>query len=404
MAWVSGQQLQNGKYTIDKELDRGGFGITFLAKDKKGNPVVIKTLLKKPDRDNHNFDKSLQDFINEAIKLAKCSHHPHIVKVYECIKEGDIWGIVMEYIEGEKLEHLGVLPESQALKYIQQIGEALTVVHQNDLLHRDVKPGNILVRNNKAEAVLIDFGISRDFSPNLTQTHTAYHTSFYAPLEQHDRRGKRGAFMDVYGLSATLYKLLTGKEPEDSRDRDDGIRLPEPKEINSNISDRVNKAILKGLELQSENRPQSVQEWLGLLGLNPNNYSFENSTTVIIDNSKPEDESNLQEIINVTNRTFNLEVLNSNIPVLAFFWASWAAPCRMMEPILDEIANEYQGMVKVVKINTDENLSLATQFNIHSVPQMMIFLSGQKVDMVVGAIPKQVLAGILDKYILEKYI
>jgi thioredoxin len=402
MAWLSGQQLQDGKYTIEKKLGHGGFGITYLAKDKKENLVVIKTL-KDTDADSDDFDRCQQDFVNEALRLAKCSH-PHIVKVHECINEGGLLGMVMEYIDGEELGNLGILPESKALTYIYQIGEALSIVHQNGLLHRDVTPKNILVRRDKDEAILIDFGISREFFPNVTQTHTAIWTPFYAPPEQYNPRAKRGAFMDVYSLAATLYKLLTGKEPEASVSRAVGCPLAEPKKINSNISDRVNKAILKGLELQSENRPQSVQEWLGLLGLNPNNYSFENSTTVIIDNSKLEDESNLQEIINVTNKTFNLEVLNSNIPVLAFFWASWAAPCRMMEPILDEIANEYQGLVKVVKINTDENLSLATQYNIRSVPQMMIFLSGQKVDMVVGAVPKQLLAGILDKYILEKYI
>ncbi|MFN5064653.1 MAG: protein kinase domain-containing protein [Aphanizomenon sp.] len=264
MAWLSGQQLQDGKYTIEKKLGHGGFGITYLAKDKKENLVVIKTL-KDTDADSDDFDKFLQDLINEAIKLAKCSHHPHIVKVYECIKEGDIWGIVMEYIEGEQLGHLGVLSESQALDYIQQIGDALTVVHQNGLLHRDVKPGNIIVRNNKSEAVLIDFGIARDFTSNLTQTHTTHKTIFYAPLEQYKRRAERGAFTDVYALAATLYKVLTGKEPEDSQSRDDGYPLAEPKEINPNISDRVNKAILKGLELQPENRPQSVQEWLYLL-------------------------------------------------------------------------------------------------------------------------------------------
>ena len=265
MGWLSGQQLQNGKYTIEKKLGEGGFGITYLAKDKKENLVVIKTLLKEPDPDSDDFDKFLQDFINEAIKLAKCSHHPHIVKVYECIKEGDIWGMVMEYIEGEELGNLGILSESQALEYIQQIGEALTVVHQNGILHRDVTPKNILVRNNKSEAVLIDFGIARDFTPNLIQTHTTYKTPFYAPPEQYNPRAKRGPFMDVYSLAATLYKLLTGKEPEASVSRAVGCPLAEPKEINSNISDRVNKAILKGLELQSENRPQSVQDWLELL-------------------------------------------------------------------------------------------------------------------------------------------
>lgn len=284
MVWVSGQQLQNGKYTIDKRLSNGGFGITYLAKDKKGDPVVIKTL-KYTDVNSDDFDKCLQDFINEAIKLAKCNH-PHIVKVYECIKDGDIWGMVMEYIEGGELENLGVLSEQESLLYIQQIGEALTVVHNNGLLHRDVKPRNILVRDKKSEAVLIDFGIARDFTPNLTQTHTAYITDFYAPPEQYDPRAKRGAFTDVYSLAATLYKVLTGNEPESAISRMRGEPLALPNELNPNISDRVNQAILKALELQPENRPQSVQEWLEMLKApeqifsslaNFSNYSLSNN-------------------------------------------------------------------------------------------------------------------------------
>ncbi|AFZ27743.1 protein kinase family protein [Cylindrospermum stagnale PCC 7417] len=263
MAWLSGQRLQDGKYTIERKLGQGGFGITYLARDKNGNPFVIKTL-KDTDIDNDDFDKRQQDFVNEALRLAKCSH-PHIVKVYNCINEGGLLGMVMEYIEGEELGSLGNVPESQALGYIRQIGEALTVVHQNGLLHRDVTPKNILVRSNKSEAVLIDFGISREFAPNVTQTHTAFFTPFYAPPEQYNPRAKRGPFMDVYSLAATLYKLLTGSEPESAVSRAIGCQLAEPKKLNSSISNRINKAILKGMELQPDNRPQSVQEWLELL-------------------------------------------------------------------------------------------------------------------------------------------
>ncbi len=263
MVWDSGQVLQDGKYTIEKKLGNGGFGITYLAKDKKGNPVVIKTL-KDVNPHSPNFDKCQQEFINEALRLKGCQHS-HIVKVYEVIKEDVLLGMVMEYIEGEDLGSLGKLSESEALRYIQQIGEALTVVHNNGLLHRDVKPQNIIVRTSQSEAVLIDFGIAREFIPDLTQTHTALFTPFYAPPEQYNPRAKRGAYTDVYGLAATLYKVLTGQEPEASVSRAIGCPLVPPKQLNSTISDVVNQAILKGLELQPENRPQSVSEWLQVL-------------------------------------------------------------------------------------------------------------------------------------------
>ena len=263
MVWTPGQVLQNGKYTIEKKLGHGGFGITYLARDKKGNPVVIKTL-KDADQNSSDFDKRQQDFVNQALRLKGCQH-PHIVKVYELIKEGELWSIVMEYIDGEDLINQGILPESQALRYIQQIGEALTVVHNNGLLHRDVKPQNIMVRAGQSEAVLIDFGIAREFIPEQTLTHTINLTPSYAPPEQYNRRGKWAAYTDIYALAATLYKLLTRQAPESSVTRILGSPLVPPKQINPNISERVNDAILKGMDLKPENRPQSVQEWLALL-------------------------------------------------------------------------------------------------------------------------------------------
>ncbi|MCA1993708.1 MAG: serine/threonine-protein kinase [Coleofasciculus sp. S288] len=263
MVWTPGQILQGGKYTIEKKLGQGGFGITYLARDKKGNPVVIK-MIKEEDVDSFDFDKCQQDFVNEALKLKGCQH-PHIVKVYELIKEGELWGMVMEYIEGEDLGSWRLpLPESEALLYIHQIGEALKVVHNNGFLHRDVKPNNIMIRADKPEAVLIDFGIARDFTLGVTQTHTTHLTVFYAPPEQYNHRAKRGAYTDVYALAATLYKLLTGKEPESAMSRGLGEPLKPPKKLNPNISDRVNQAILQGLELWPEMRPQSVQDWLAL--------------------------------------------------------------------------------------------------------------------------------------------
>jgi serine/threonine protein kinase len=263
MAWTPGQVLQGGKYTIEHRLGQGGFGITYLAKDKKGNLVVIKTL-KDTEPNRLDFDQHQQDFVNQALRLKGCQH-PHIVKVYELIKEGELWGIVMEYIAGETLANCGILSESEALHYIEQIGDALSFVHENRLLHRDVKPQNIMVRSGQAEAVLIDFGIAREFVPDLTLTHTTNLTPTYAPPEQYNSRARWSPCTDIYALAATLYKLLTGKPPASSVSRVIGSTLMPPQQLNPSISDRVNAAILQGMNLKPENRPQSVQEWLALL-------------------------------------------------------------------------------------------------------------------------------------------
>jgi thioredoxin 1 len=103
----------------------------------------------------------------------------------------------------------------------------------------------------------------------------------------------------------------------------------------------------------------------------------------------------------VIDATFQEEVLNHNQPVLVDFWAPWCGPCRMVAPVVDEIAHEYKGSIKVVKVNTDENPSTATEYGIRSIPTLMIFKNGQRVDTVIGAVPKSTLSSTLNKY-LEK--
>jgi thioredoxin 1 len=101
----------------------------------------------------------------------------------------------------------------------------------------------------------------------------------------------------------------------------------------------------------------------------------------------------------VTDTTFKEEVIDSDVPVLVDFWAPWCGPCRMVAPVVEEIAEQYQGQIKVVKVNTDENPNVASQYGIRSIPTLMIFKGGQRVDMVVGAVPKTTLANTLEKYL-----
>lgn len=103
--------------------------------------------------------------------------------------------------------------------------------------------------------------------------------------------------------------------------------------------------------------------------------------------------------VQVTDASFKQDVLDSEVPVLVDFWAPWCGPCRMVAPVVDEIAQQYAGQVKVVKLNTDENPNVASQYGIRSIPTLMIFKGGQRVDMVVGAVPKTTLANTLEKYL-----
>lgn len=267
MGTFVGKHLQNGKYTLAQELGRGGFGITYKATlHVLEQTVVIKTL-DESLRQDPDFAQSQQQFQAEAKRLALCIH-PNIVRVLDFFVEENLPFIVMEYIPGQTLDTV-VLPESPlsevtALHYIRQVGEALKVVHQNGLLHRDVKPQNLILRQRTDQVVLIDFGIAREFSSGQTQTHTGLVSPGYAPIEQYLQQEKRSPATDVYGLAATLYTLLTAQVPVAAilRERQP---LPAPRDLCPELSAATNQAVIRGMAVEVSDRPASIDDWLKLL-------------------------------------------------------------------------------------------------------------------------------------------
>jgi serine/threonine-protein kinase len=271
---LAGTILQNGKYTILQEIGRGGFGVTFKAMHHYlGQEVVMKTINERL-RQDPDFPKFQRQFQDEAKRLAACVH-PHIVRVSDFFEEDSLPYMVMEYIRGDTLGAAFVLPgiplpEATAIHYIRQIGAALQVVHNNGLLHRDIKPDNIILRQGTQEVVLIDFGIAREFNNGAKQTHTGLVSEGYAPIEQYLTQAQRTAATDVYGLAATLYALLTAQVPIPAllRDRE---KMPSPRELQPHLSGAVNQAVSRGMAVEPQFRPTTVAEWLQLLpgnGLN----------------------------------------------------------------------------------------------------------------------------------------
>lgn len=107
----------------------------------------------------------------------------------------------------------------------------------------------------------------------------------------------------------------------------------------------------------------------------------------------------MSSVAQVTDSTFEQEVLNSELPVLIDFWAPWCGPCKMVAPVVEEVATQYDGQVKVVKLDTDQNPQVAKKYSIRSIPTLMIFKGGQQVDTIVGAVPKTTLSTALEKYL-----
>lgn len=109
----------------------------------------------------------------------------------------------------------------------------------------------------------------------------------------------------------------------------------------------------------------------------------------------------MSEIILLGEQNWENEITNSNLLVVVDFWAEWCAPCRMMAPILEEIKREYEGKIKVGKLNVDENPTIAGQYHIMGIPTLLFFRSGKLVDKIVGIVPRKTLDDKIEKLLKE---
>lgn len=312
--------LQNKKYKIENIIGQGGFGITYKAIMKEtvsgflGNmevdvPVAIKEFFMKDTCEREEGTGKItvpsqgsravvelycKKFVKEAKNLAQMNH-PHIVKVVDVFEENNTVYYVMQYLNGGSLSDYvkqhGALDETIAIKYIQQIGSALEYMHQKHICHYDVKPSNILL-DDKGSAMLIDFGISKGYTEEGHQTSSTPVgiSAGYAPLEQYQQNLQDfSPATDVYGLAATLFYLLTGKNPpEASIVLNEGIG---DKPIG--ISDTVWHAIEQGMNPRKKDRVQTVKNYLALLDNDVCCYNTDEETCVQ-PNAKVVDEINEQ--------------------------------------------------------------------------------------------------------------
>lgn len=283
MQLKSGTHLQNGKYKIERVLGQGGFGITYLAtQELLDRKVCIKefffkeycdrtptgSVISTTSSNKELVMRFLNKFIKEARTISRLDHS-NIIRILDVFEENGTAYYVMEYIDGcsleDKVNRQGVLNENEAVEYVKQVGNALDYIHQNRINHLDVKPANIMIRKSDNKAILIDFGVSKQYDEQGGQTSTTpVGISYgYAPLEQY-RPGGVSEFSpqaDIYSLGATLYRLLTGKIPPQAMEiLNDGL----PDAIDK-FSSHVKEAIKQSMQVRRQERPSSIGSFVSFL-------------------------------------------------------------------------------------------------------------------------------------------
>jgi serine/threonine protein kinase len=241
--FLRGQTI--GKYRILSSLGSGGFGSVFLAEDTW---IHKKVALKVPHRQNLDFG----EMVKEPRLLASLSH-PNIVTVLTAEKQDDVFFIVMEFVAGDTLEHLiardGPLELSQALDLTCQICNAVDHAHKAGILHRDLRPGNMLVSKSGMLKVT-DFGTSRFLEIAAHGTTVVGSPPYMAP-EQF--AGKAVFASDVYSIGVTMYQMLTGSLPYDMPAPPDIDRLMRgdlvtpPRLKNKKVPSTVSDIVLRAL-------------------------------------------------------------------------------------------------------------------------------------------------------------
>ena len=281
-ALPQGHRLQ--EYELVRVLGFGGFGMTYLGFDHNiDKAVAIKEYLpsdiatRTADRsvapqasDFHgDFQWGLERFLDEARTLARFDHR-HIIKVHRFFEAHGTAYIVMEYAEGETLsaylERKGTLSEAELKGILYPLLDGLAVVHGADFLHRDIKPGNIVLRAEDGSPVLLDFGAARQAIGAKSRSVTSIVTPGYAPIEQYSSRGHQGPWTDIYALGGMCYRALTGQVPDDATDRmrNDPLIL-----VSQRCAGRASGAFLSAidvaLQVDEGDRPQSVGAWREVL-------------------------------------------------------------------------------------------------------------------------------------------
>jgi len=303
---TTGTILQN-RYRIVSLLGQGGMGAVYRAWHLSLNaPVAIKEMIPQPDLDAQTLAQLRRQFQQEAQVLARLSH-PHLVRVGDFFEDRGNAYLVMDFVEGESLAERiareGALPEEQVLAWAGQLLDALAYCHSQGIIHRDVKPHNVIIRPTGhapsrsggagGGAVLVDFGLVKLWDPRDPRTKTAIRgmgTPKYAPPEQYGvQPGHTDPRSDVYSLGATLYHALTGQAPPTASDR---MAFPSQfvpvRGLNARVSGETEATVRRAMELAVENRfPTAGDMAAALVGGAPAPAAAKRKPTKVMPGAQP---------------------------------------------------------------------------------------------------------------------
>ena len=275
--------ILNNRYIVGRVLGQGGFGITYLAWDEKlAARVAVKeympndisarvgtTVSVAMESRAEDFTYGEERFQEEARILAKFMGQPNIAGVTDYFDENGTSYFVMDYIEGISFKTYiegagGKVNVEEALDVMIPVLRALTAVHAEGFIHRDVTPDNIYITKD-GNVKLLDFGSARYSIGDKSKSLDVILKVGYAPKEQYIRRGRQGPYTDVYSCAACLYAAITGYLPPESLERLDHDTLVPPSQMGVEIPLYLERAILKGLAVQPEDRFQTAGEFLEAL-------------------------------------------------------------------------------------------------------------------------------------------
>ena len=255
------------RYEILEKIGNGGMATVYKAKCHVLNRYVAVKVLK----DEYTTDAEFIRRFNAEAQSAAGLTHPNIVSVYDVGHEDNIYYIVMELIQGKTLKQIinedGALPWKWSVNIAMQIASALEAAHKNNIVHRDIKPHNIIITEDGV-AKVTDFGIAKAVS---NSTITAFGTTigsvhYFSP--EHAKGGYTDAKSDLYSLGVVMYEMLTGRVPFDA-DTPVSIALKhmqekpiEPMKINDSIPFAVNQIIMKAMQKDPSLRYQSATEMI----------------------------------------------------------------------------------------------------------------------------------------------